>query len=162
MSQDIESRAAVGRYFPQPFAEVVGCVDDLRFSVQSYNSRLPVRLLNCDVECDPGHQLCSFIRMSYLAVLSLPDSVPPALGRSALSFSIFEFAAIDKRPHLAVREQQFVVYRAYLGPFGRVTIAQHVVSAGSRPYLQFQHAAMLSKSRGSPKQHVVLLQRAVA
>ena len=162
MSQDLESKVAAGRYFPLSFAEVVSRVTDSQFSLHSYHSRLPVRFLNCNVECDLGHQLCTFMRMSYLAVLSLPDSVPPALAKSALSFSISEFAAIDKRPHLAVRDQQFVVYRAYLGPLGRVTVAQHVVSAGSQSHLQFQRAAMLSKSQASPKQHVVLAQRAVA
>jgi len=162
MSQDLESKAATSRYFPQSFTEVVSCVADLQFSVHSYDSRLAVRFLNCDVECDLGHQLASFMRMSYLAVLSLPDGIPAVVAKSALSHSISEFAAIDKRPHLAVREQQFVVYRAYLGPLSRVTIAQHVVSAGSRSYLQFQRVAMLSRSQASPKQQVVLVQRAVA
>jgi len=162
MSRDLESKEANGRYFPLSFAEVASRVADLPFSLHSYDSRLPVRLLNCDVECGLGHQLCTFMPMSYLAVLSLPNSVSPALAKSALSFAISEFAAIDKGPHLAVHQQQFVVYRGYLGSLGRVSIARHIVSAGSRSYLHFQNAATLSKSQASPKQHVVLVQRVVA
>jgi len=100
--------------------------------------------------------------MSYVAVFSLPETVTATVAEAALDFALGEFAAVDRGPHLSVREQQFVVYRAYLGALGQASIAQHVVSAGSRSYLQFQRAAMLSKSQRSPERHQVILTRRVA
>ena len=162
MSQNLDSKASQGRFFPLSFAEAVAIVRERDFAVHSYYDRLPVRLQNCDVECDLGHQLCSFMRMSYLAVLSLPDSVHRATAKAAVILATSEFAALDKTPHLAVRDQQFVVYRAYLGALGRLTVTQHIVSAGSRSYLQFKGAATLSKAQRSPKQQSVLSERTAA
>jgi hypothetical protein len=76
--------------------------------------------------------------------------------------AIGEFSRLDGAPHLSVNDQQFVVYRAYFAPLGRVTIAQQVVSGGNRSYLQYQRAAALSKAQRSPARQVVLAQRTVA
>lgn len=162
MSQDLSSKPSQGRFFPHTFEVVSACVVELGFAVHFQGARLAVRFQNCDVECELGFQVATFMRMSYLAVFSLPDSVARSVAEAALDLSIAEFASIDRGPHLAVREQQFVVYRAYLGPLGNVSLAQHVVSAGSRSYLQFQRAAMLSRSQRKPEHHRVLLARRVA
>lgn len=162
MSQDLDSKASKGRYFALSFHEVASRVRELEFAVHDHPRHLSVRLQNCEVECGLGHQLCTFMRMSYLAVFSLPeDEVHPAVAKAALSFAMSEYAVLDKGPHLAVRDQQFVVYRAYLSTLGRVSITQHVVSAGSRSYLQFQRAAMLSKAQRAPAQQILLTQQTI-
>lgn len=162
MSQDLLSKPSQSRFFPRSFGEVVSRVTELAFAVHTPGTRLAVRLQNCDIECDLGFQVASFLRTSYLAVFSLPESVARPVAGAALDFAMGEFSAIDRGPHLAVREQQFVVYRAYLGPLGQVSIAEHVVSAGSRSYLHFQRAAMLSSAQRTPAHHRVLLARRVA
>lgn len=163
MSQDLESKPSQGRFFPLSHSELVTSVNENAFTVHSYDKRLPVRLLNCDVECELGHQLCTFMRMTYLAALSLPEeAIALPLAQAAMRAAIGEFSRLDKAPHLSVNEQQFVVYRAYLAPLGRVIIAQHVVSGGNRSYLQYQRAAALSRAERSPARQVVLAQRAVA
>jgi len=162
MSRDHQSKPSQGRYFPRAFAATLSRVVELGFAVHSYDARLPVRLENCEVENDFGHQLATFLPMSYLAVFSLPDTVAHDLAGAALDRAVTEFSSIDREPKPSVREQQFVVYRAYLGALGRLTIAQHVVSAGNRSYLHFQRAAKLSKSQGTPEQHRVIFTGSVA
>jgi len=163
MSNDLASKPSRGRFFPLPHHAVAARVAELGFSVPSYfKRRLSVRLKNCEVECPLGHQLASFLRLSYVACFSLPESVAPPIAGAALEQALKEFAAIDNGPYLAVRDQQFVVYRAYLGALGLLSIARHIVSAGSRAYLQFEGAAMLSKSQRSPEHQHVVLARQVA
>jgi hypothetical protein len=106
---------------------------------------------NCSVECDRGYQLCSFKRMGYLAVFSLPGDVPQMLARRAVEEALMRFREIDRGPQLAVRDQQFVVYRAFLGSLGALSITQHVVNGVSRSYLQFRKSTQLSKSASSTK-----------
>jgi hypothetical protein len=160
MLQDLYSKPTQGRYFPATFAELVSEISQHNLTVH-YGRRINIRLQNCNVECDLGYQLCTFMRMSYIAVFSLPESVPRPLSHAARAIAIGEFAQIDKTPHHVVRDQEFIVYRAYLGALGCVTIAQHIISGGNHSYLQFQRAATLSKTKRSPKQQVVLVQRAV-
>ena len=162
MSDDLVSKPSQGRFFPQSFSAIVARVAQLGFSVHDYHKRIPVRLKNCDVECPPGYQLASLLPMSYLACFSLPDTVAHPIALEALEQALAEFAAIDKAPRVAVRDQQFVVYRAYLGALGHLSIAQHVVSGISRAYLQFERAAMLSKAQRSPEHHRVVFEKQVA
>src|SRR6188768_252612 len=131
MSQDLKSNASQGRFFPCAFGAVVSRVTELGLATRAPGTRPAVRFQNCDVECDLGFQVASFLRMSYVAVFSLPETVTATVAEAALDFALGEFAAVDRGPHLSVREQQFVVYRAYLGALGQASIAQHVVSAGS-------------------------------
>lgn len=102
------------------------------------------------------------MRVSYLAAFSLPDTIAHPVARSAMAAAIMKFSFLDKTPQLTVNNQQFVVYRAYLGPLGRITITQHIVSGGSRSYLQFERAAMLSQAKRSPKRQIVLVERMAA
>jgi hypothetical protein len=151
MSDDRISNASAGRYFPETAAEIVLRVATLAFSVHSYDKRLPIIMENADFECERGLQLCSFLRMSYLAVFSLPESVPPAIAKRAIEYTLARFSEIDKGPRLSVRAQQFVVHRAFLAPVGKISITQHIVSAGSRSYLQFRKASRLSKAESESK-----------
>jgi hypothetical protein len=146
MNSDKISKASRDQYFPLAPVEVLRAVSEGNFNVYSYHERLPIRLENCAHVCALGHQLASFHRMGYLAVFSLPSSVASVLGASAAKRAIDEFCKIDKGPHLNVREQQFVVYRAFLGALGRLTIVYDVVSGGSRSYLAYNGAIQLSKA----------------
>jgi hypothetical protein len=161
INSDLHSRASRGRFFPQKFSEVLSLVTASGFGFHDYYKRLPIRFHNCEVECDLGHQLCSFLPKHYLAVFSLPDTVPVALAAASLSYALSEFATLDNAPRVSVRQEQFVIYRAYLGPLAHVTIAQHIVS-GNQGSLHFKEAAMLSKAQRSPPQQTILAQRAVA
>jgi hypothetical protein len=95
--------------------------------------------------------------MDYLAVFSLPELVPPALAKKALEVAIRHYAALDKGPHLHIRDQQFVIYRAFLGSLGRLSLTQHIINAGHRSYLQFQKASQLPRSQTSTKGQQELL-----
>ncbi len=148
------------RFFPLSVAETLAKIKETPFQVHSYHERLPLLFQNCDVECQLGHQLTSFLRLSYLAVFSLPEFVNENLARLALVRAIQEFARIDRGPHLATRDQQIVIYRAYLGTLGTVSITQDIVNAGNRSYLLFRKISRITKSQGIVH-HETLLARTV-
>ena len=162
MPQDLISKPAVGRYFPLSHAEVMALVKAHEFSVHDYDSRLPVLLENCEVESGRGHQLCSFFRKGYFAEFSLPENVPPSLGRKAVSSALELFKNIDREPSIARRDQEFIIYRAYLAPLGVVSIARHVVKGGHRSYLKFRSASQLSRSNREPDNQHFLTSMQVA
>ena len=159
---DRVASATSGRYFPISHHELVTVVSDLVFSIHPYHGRLSILLENCLVECAPGHQLCTFMPKSYLAAFSLPRIVPLPLARMAMLAALGQFASIDRGPLPSVRSQQFVVYRAFLGAVGAITITEHIVSGVSRSYLKFRSAARLSKSSSSVKHQRVVYRAAVA
>ena len=142
-------------------SDVISLVNALQFDVPDYKSRLSIRLENCGVECDRGAQLCSFLRRNYLAVFSVPSSIPQCVSKKALEIVMQKFADIDRGPWLAVREQQFVMYRGFLGPFSTLSITRHVVSAKSRAYLQFASASRLSKVEAATKGQVELFKTTI-
>jgi hypothetical protein len=154
MKRDKIAKTSRDRYFPLTPSEVVSAVSEGNFNVNSYHERLPVRLENSAHVCALGHQLASFHRMGYLAVFSLPLDMVSTLGSSAAKKSIDEFSKIDKEPHLKVREQQFVLYRAFLGALGHLSIVYDIVSGGSRSYLAYDRATQLSKSTESKSKFV--------
>ena len=162
LADDRVSKASAGRFFPVTASELVSQVQLSAFAVHSYHERLPILMENSTVECDRGHQLSSFMRMSYLAVFSLPHEVAPTLARKALEATIAHFSEIDKGPWLAVRPQQFVVYRSFLGQMGVLSITRHIVHGVSRSYLQFRSATKLSKAASSTHGQQELLRVAVA
>jgi hypothetical protein len=147
VNNDNFAKAISGRFFPIPATDAISLVREQRFAVYEYNERLSVRFENCAVRHTLGHQLATFFRMNYLVSFSLPESVAAFLARAALLRAIEGFAEIDKEPHLTLRSQQFVVYRAFLGDLGLLTIAYDVVNAGSRSYLAFKSASQLAKPR---------------
>lgn len=161
LASDRISKPVAGKYFPLLATDLASRVEALAFSVHSYHQRLPIYLENAAAECDRGYQLCSFLRMSYLAIFSLPDSVPNPMAKNAIDTALQMFAKIDQGPRLAVRDQQFVVYRAFLGSLGTLSITQHVVSAGSRSYLQKDKASQLFKSGRETKGQQELLKTQV-
>jgi hypothetical protein len=71
VSHDRISRPAKGRYFPVTAQEIAKQIEAAKFAVHSYHKRLPLFMENCLVECDRGKQICSFLRMSYLAAFSV-------------------------------------------------------------------------------------------
>lgn len=162
LASDRISKPASGKYFPLPASELATRVEALAFSVHNYHKRLPIHLENAAAECDRGYQLCSFLRMSYLAIFSLPESVPRPMAQKAIDTALEKFAEIDQGPRLAVRDQQFVVYRAFLASLGMLSITQHVVSAGSRSYLQFSKASQLSQAERETKGQQELINVQVA
>lgn len=162
ISRDRISRPVAGRYFPLTAGELVQRIESAPFAVHSDDLRLPIHLENAAVECDRGHQLCSFLRMSYLAFFSLPDIVPGPMACKAIDAALQKFMEIDRGPLLAVREQQFVVYRAFLSGPGTLSVTQHIVSAGSRSYLHFARASQLSKAGRETKAQQLLMRFDVA
>jgi hypothetical protein len=151
MSRDQLSQPSTGRRFPMEVRELLKRVEELGFAVHTYHRRLPILMENCHAEADRGNQLCSLLRMSYLAVFSLPDDVNPELAKLALNRALDSLAEIDRGPRLSVNDQQFVVYRAFLAPLGAVSITEHVVSGVSRSYLKHRQASQLSKANRSTK-----------
>jgi hypothetical protein len=151
MSGDQLAQPSTGRRFPMEVHELAKRIEELGFAASIYDRRLPVIMENCQVETDRGRQLCSLLRTSYLAVFSLPDDVNPGIAKLALNRALELLAEIDRGPRLSVNDQQFVVYRAFLGPLGAVSITEHVVSGVSRSYLKFRLASQLSKANCSTK-----------
>lgn len=145
MNFDKFAKASQGRYFPLTATETITAVSQRTFSVFSYHNRIPIKQENCKYVYSLGHQLASFHRMGYIAFFSLPDEVAKALGANAVQRTIVEFSRIDKTPHLAVRPQQFVIYRAFLGALGRLSVVYGVVSARSHSYLAFDAASQLAR-----------------
>jgi hypothetical protein len=145
------SKPAAGREFPDSFRSIVQQVQSLAFSVHDDRERLPILMENCVAECDRGHQLCSFMRMGYLAVFSLPEDTPRGIAAKALEIALQRYGEIDRGPHLSTRDQQFVVYRAFLAPLGWLSITRHVVQGVSRSYLQFRKASQLPKTANSTR-----------
>jgi hypothetical protein len=160
--EDRLSKPATGCYFPFAAPELVARIRELGFVTFSYDERLLVQLQNCDVECPLGFQLCSFLPTNYVTQFSLPAVFPLALARKGVEAALCKFKEIDVSPHLAVRDQQFVVYRAYLTSLGALTVTQHIVSGVSRSYLQKRAASRLSKSQREPKNQKVLFHAQLA
>jgi len=162
MPNDRISKASEGRYFPMPVEEFISHVAAMSFSFHDYYRRLPIIMQNCTVECPLGHQLCSFFRKGYIAQFSLPSAVSPQLAEKAISAAIEKMKVIDEMPSLAIRNQQFVIYRAYLGALGHLSITQHVNNGQHRSYLRFQAASQLSKAHRDPKGQRVLFNVSLA
>lgn len=159
MSCDHISKPAAGRYFPFSAGELAGLVSG--FSTRDYGAatspRIDLYLKNCTVECRHGHQLCTFMRLSYLASFSLPQIVPAGLARRAVETALRQFAAIDGAPYPMLREQQRVVYRAFLGPVGKLCVTEHRFNAQGIPWLHADRVLMRStRQRGCTNQRVLL------
>ena len=146
MNNDSFAKASTNRYFPLSPSTVISAVDQYGFATNSYHERLPVHFENCGHVCALGHQLATLHRMGYLAIFSLPEQVASPLASVALQRAISVFSTIDGEPHLNVREKQFLLYRAFLGPLGRLNIVYDIISGGSRPYLMFKASSQLSKA----------------
>ena len=73
------------------------------------------------------------------------------LAGRALDRTLETLAEIDRGPWLTVNDEQFVVYRAFLGPLGQVSVAEHIVNGVSRSYLKFRDASQLSKAHTSTR-----------
>ena len=97
--QDKISKPVRGRFFPIKATEIIHLMAEQGFNVH-YDKRLPLRLENCNFECELGLQLASFNRMGYLAIFSLPDSTNKKTAELALKRTIESFGHIDKGPHL--------------------------------------------------------------
>ena len=95
------SKPAAGREFPDSFPSILQQVQSLAFSVHDYHERLPIMMENCVAECDRGYQLCSSMRMRYLAVFSLPQDIPRGIAGKALGIALQRYAGIDRGPHLS-------------------------------------------------------------
>lgn len=160
--RDQISRPKLGRFFPFSVVEILAKIKEQAFKVHIYDKRLPILFQNCEVKCQFGHQLASFLRMNYLSVFSLPEFVNENSARRALEHAIVEFARIDRRPHLATRDQQLVVYRAYLGTLNTISITQDVVNAGNRSYLLSRKISKVSRSQSRPHNEILLVSTKLA
>lgn len=156
MHHDRISKPSAERFFPFQVHELATRVREMSFSTHEGDDSLSLILENCFVECPLGRQLCSFFPRAYIALFSLPTDVSPVLGRNAVEVALSKFKEVDAGSRLAVRDQQFVVYRAYLGPSAAVSVTQHIMSGGYRSYLKFRAAASLSKAQRE-SQHQKLL-----
>lgn len=156
MQNDRISKPSKDRVFPLSQIELVKLIEHHRFSVHSYDKRLPLRMENCHFMPELGAQISSFNRMGYLAVFSLPSTANQQIAKIALIKAVEEFGSIDRQPHISTREQQIVMYRAYLNDLSLLTITRHIVNAGSRWYLLYKNISQISKSQGKPSNEVVI------
>jgi hypothetical protein len=147
MKTDQISKPARGKIFAASYVELLGLIKEQAFNVHSYHERLPLFLQNCDFECPNGLQLASFNRNGYLAVFSLPED------------TIVEFGAIDKGPRLTTKDEQIVIYRAYLKILGQLTITRDIMNAGHRSYLVYKKIAQISKTQKVASNEITLLQK---
>jgi hypothetical protein len=159
--KDKVSKPSEGRYFAYGYHEFASRVEELAFAVHYHDERLPVFLENCEVECPLGIQLCSLLRRSYIAQFCVPQSVPSGTARKAVEATLGRLRKIDAGPELAVRDQQFVVYRAYLRPVGVLSVTQHVVNGRDHSYLRFRALSRLSRAQSDPDNQRILLEMQV-
>ncbi|MCQ4166047.1 hypothetical protein [Tahibacter harae] len=159
MPHDQIAKPAAGRYFPFSAGELAR--QAAGFSTHAYSPappRIDLQLKNCTVECRHGHQLCTFLRRSYLAAFSLPETVPAGLARQAVEAALQHFATIDSGPYPALRQQQRVAYRAFLGPVGKLCVTEHRFNAQDIPWLSTDRVVMLSARQRECRDQRVLLQ----
>jgi hypothetical protein len=159
MKTDQISKPARGKIFAASYVELLGLIKEQAFNVHSYHERLPLFLQNCDFECPNGLQLASFNRNGYLAVFSLPEDTNVQVARKAIESAIVEFGAIDKGPRLTTKDEQIVIYRAYLKILGQLTITRDIMNAGHRSYLVYKKIAQISKTQKVASNEITLLQK---
>ncbi len=145
-----------GRGFPLSVARVLTEIKNSSFQTHSHQKRVALLFQNCDFEFPLGLQLASFLSFQYLSVFSVPELLNQKAAGRALVYAIGEFARIDHQPHLATREQQLILYRAYLGALNRVSITQDIMNAGSRAYLWSRTFSKVSKSQSIQHQETLL------
>jgi hypothetical protein len=129
MFTDTQARPVSGRYYPLTFAQLVHRAAG--FPAEAHGcrtgNRIRAHLRNSLVETVHGHQLCTLAPKRYLAVLSLPDTVPVALGRRALERALECMIAFGEPDPLHSRaDWARTFYRAFLGPLGRLTMTRDV------------------------------------
>lgn len=133
MFTDTQARPVSGRYYPLTFAQLVHRVAGFPSEAHRCHTgnRIRAHLRNSLVETALGHQLCTLSSKRYLAVLSLPDNVPVALGRRALACALECMIAFGESGPLQLRaDRAQTFYRAFLGPLGRLTITRDVRHRG--------------------------------
>ena len=159
MKRDIiNSKPIAGRFFPMSVSEVIEEIKELSFQVHDYDAQIPLMFQNCKYEPALGHQLASFCRRGYLAVFSLPESVAKGTASKSLIKALEEFSQIDRKTRKATKDEQFIIYRAYLGELSVLSITEDIINAGTRWYLLYKKVAQVSKS-DNLKHHETLLQK---
>lgn len=122
------SKALSNRYFPLGPAQLIPRVAAFSTYSSIYKGdtapAIDLHLYNCITECNMGHQLCVFRRGSWLAFFSLPQILPAGLTCKAVDAALAHFLALDRAPWpTSLRNEQFMIYRAFLGPLAMLTIA---------------------------------------
>lgn len=160
MVRDRISKPRKGRYFPYSAHEFRGLVADQKFSLFcGYpDNRISILLQNCETECSLGYQLCSFLRRTYIAQFSLPTVVSAEIARKSVDVTLAHFRNIDASPDLTLRDEQLVIYRAYLRSPGALTVTRHIINAGNRSdlYAYFRILAQLPKAQRNIKNQQTL------
>lgn len=123
------SKALSNRYFPLGPAQLVPRVAPFSTCSSVYYGdpapAIDIYLYNCTTECAMGHQLCAFSRSSWLAFFSLPQILPATLACKATDTALAHFLVLDRAAWpSSLRSQQFMIYRAFLGPLAMLTIAR--------------------------------------
>lgn len=161
---DHVSKPATGRYFPYSAGELARRAAGLttHWATDTKPRRIDLHLKNCLVECDHGHQLCTFNPRSYIASFSLPDLVAVPLARRAVDSALRQFAQIDRSPCPSLREQHFVVYRAFIGALGEMCITEHPINGQGMPWRHVDAVLMLSRRGKACKGQRVVFRACIA
>lgn len=118
------SAARKNRYFPLPAAELLPRLCDFVHDDRRPPYRILLQMCNATAECRYGHQLCLLSQAWYLASFSLPQTIPPALGRLALHVALSRLLQIERAANAASPVPQLRQYRAFLGPLSTLTITR--------------------------------------
>lgn len=126
MVQDHRCTPARGRYFPLPFAALLGRLDAFpRFSHRGRPRRLSLQLRNGRLETPYGHLLCVVWPTARLEVFSLPDHVGQVHGCRAMDYVLDRLRLIVSNSCSGTGSHALGSHYAYLGPLGRITITRH-------------------------------------
>jgi hypothetical protein len=126
------SAAGKNRYFPLLAAALLPRLREFVHDERWPPYRISLQMRNVTAECRYGHQLCLLSQAWCLASFSLPQTIPPALGRLALHVALWRLLQIERAANAAspVPQPRRQKYRAFLGPLSTLTITR----ASPRPW----------------------------
>lgn len=150
------SAARKNRYFPLPAAELLPRLHEFVHYERWPPYRIALQMRNATAECRYGHQLCLLSQAWLLASFSLPQTIPPALGRLALQVALWRLLQIERAANAASPVPQVWRYRAYLGPLSTLTITRITSRPRRARYRgRYRHLPLGRRDYDCSGQHVI-------
>lgn len=150
------SAARKNRYFPLSTAELLPCLHEFVHYERWPPHRIALQMRNATAECRYGQQLCLLSQAWLLASFSLPQTIPPPLGRLALQVALWRLLQIERAANATSPVPQLRRYRAFLGPLSTLTITRIDSRPRRHPYRgRYRHLPLGRGDYDCSGQHVI-------